>query len=104
MGRDGPRTWRRLRRLVRYCGEFARNRSVRRSGEASVIRRRGQPGRLAKRRRERAGLAEADRQSDIGHRWLWLGQQHLGPLDPAIVVISVRRQSEGLLERPTEVV
>jgi hypothetical protein len=42
--------------------------------EAAVIRGRGQPGRLAKRRGKRAGLAEADRQSDIGHRGCGLCQ------------------------------
>ena len=73
------------------------------SCEAAVICGRRQPGRPAKRRGERACLAEAQRQSDIGHRWRRLGQQHLGVLDAALVVIAMRRHAEGLLERPAKV-
>jgi hypothetical protein len=76
-------TWRGLPRLAQCCDDGAHqrlrksNRSARtfmKLREAAVIRRRGQPGRLAKRRGERAGLAEADHQSDIGYRRRRLGQ------------------------------
>ena len=62
------------------------------------------PGRFAERGRERTRLAKPDRQSDLGHRELRLGQERLGVLDASAVVISVRRHPEGLLKRAAEII
>src|SRR3982074_66146 len=74
------------------------------SSQAAVIRGRGLPGRLAECGGERTGLAESDRQSDIGHRELRLGPERLGVLDASAIVISMRRHPQRLLERPAEIV
>src|SRR3954447_5661240 len=72
--------------------------------EVPVIAGWREPRCLAERGGERAGLAESDRQSDVGHGELRLGQEHLGLLDTSAIVISVRRHSKGLLERAAEIV
>ncbi len=78
--------------------------SLRALPEASVICGRRETGAPAERSAERAGLAETDRQPDIGDRGLRRGQQDLGVLDAPLVVIAMRRQAEGLLERTAEIV
>src|SRR5260221_2298613 len=68
-------------RLAGVTGAIVGARTLKASGplalcEAAVIRHRAQPGRLAKRRAKPAGLAEADRQSDI---WCGLGDRKRRP-------------------------
>jgi hypothetical protein len=70
----------------------------------AVIRGRSEAGRLVKGGGERAGPAKPDRQSNLGNREFGLGQKYLGLLHAPAAVISARRQAEGLLERPTEIV
>src|SRR5262249_48544870 len=74
------------------------------SVHAAVVAGRGEPGHLAKRRREGAGLTEAQRQPDIGHRSCARFQQALAMFDAAAGVIAMRRHAEGLLERAAEVI
>src|SRR5262249_16316600 len=71
--------------------------------QAAVIVRWRYARHLSKRRAERACLAEADCQPDIGDRWRRVGEQHLGALDTAVGVISVRRDAERLFESPAEI-
>src|SRR6266850_7226091 len=72
--------------------------------EASVITGRRESRRFPKGCGERACLAEANRQSDIGHRGRGLRQQRLGALHTTAGVKSMRRDAEGLLEGPAEIV
>src|ERR1700730_2249295 len=74
------------------------------SCEASAIRGRSEAGRLAKRGGERACLAEADRHSDLRHRRCGFRQQHLGVLDAAAAVKSMRRHAERFFEGAAEIV
>src|SRR3954471_24348606 len=74
------------------------------SSQAALISGWRLPGRLAERGGERAGLAESDRQADIGYRQLRLGQERLGLLDASAVVIPVGRHPQRLLERPAEII
>src|SRR6476659_3061622 len=74
------------------------------SREVSPIRGRREARRLAECGGERACLAEADRQSDLGHRGCGFRQQYLGVLDASAAVISMRRHSERLLEGTAEIV
>src|SRR5215813_5993933 len=64
----------------------------------------GKPGHLAKRGRERACLAKAQAQADIGDRECKSPQQNLGALNSAMRMIPVRRHAERLLERAAEMV
>ena len=61
-----------------------------------------EPGVLAERRRKGAGLAKAQIDPDLRHRHRGIGQQRLGLLDAQAAHVAVRRQAEGLLERPHE--
>src|SRR4029450_6828416 len=74
------------------------------SCKASTIGGGCRPGRLAKGCRERAGLAEADLQRDLGDRARGLRQEHLGVLDATGVVIAMGRHAERSLERPAEMI
>src|SRR5262249_60922701 len=55
-------------------------------------------GVLTKGRAERAGVAKAQLESDLGYRKIRLRQKHLGPLHPSRSYITARRQAEGFFE------
>src|SRR5262245_45864648 len=59
---------------------------------------------LAKRRGEGARFVEAQIRSDLRYGHRRIRQQSLGLLDPKSAHVAVRRQSEGLLERPHEMI
>src|SRR4029077_8455462 len=72
--------------------------------QTSVIGGRRKTGRLAKGGGKGARLAEANRQSDLGHRRSRPGEQRLGAIDAPAGVVAVRRYAERLLEGPAEMV
>src|SRR5438270_1182033 len=72
------------------------------SNQASSVAHRGSTAGLAKHGREIARGAEAAVQCDLRHRSGRVSQQDLGPLDAFANVIAMRRHTERLLERPSE--
>jgi hypothetical protein len=52
---------------------------------------------------ERAQTVPAGLEGDLGDGKIGVAQQRRGPLEPAGEQVAVRRQAEGLLERPREV-
>src|SRR6266852_2743283 len=71
-----------------------------RSHDAAPIFGRRPPRQFVERRCERARLAEAHIERDLGHRLVRFGKKGLCPLDAPAGVIAVRWHTEGPLERP----
>src|SRR5262245_5330565 len=99
MGRLTP-----LRRVASIGPRRGRSAPWGHGSDTHIVATRGKPGNFPKCSSERARLAKAQTQPDIGHRQYVPLKKGLGPLDPAIRVVAMRRRPEGLLERAAEMV
>jgi hypothetical protein len=74
------------------------------SAQATAVAGRSLSSDLTESCRERAGLAETERQSDLGYRVLPSSQQDFRLLNAPLNVIPMRRHAKRLLEGPAKLI